>query len=176
MQPERVIRGRRVENDAWAVVGLPPHEDLTAALPAGPVLVPLAAWKERREEIAARHGALGVWLKPADDPADIVADLDKFAVIAVHFPKFTDGRGYSTAALLRTRYGYRGELRAFGDVGRDQLFYLARCGFDAFKLAPERDPDAALASFNDFTIRYQGSVDDPAPLFRKRAVAEGIAR
>ena len=175
MQPERVIRGRRVEDDVWTVVGLPPHEDLSAALVDAPVLVPLAVWKERREELAARHGPLGVWLKPDDDPADIASVLDKFSVIAVHFPKFTDGRGYSTAALLRTRYGYRGELRAFGDVGRDQLFYLARCGFDAFKLAPDRDPDAALASFTDFTVRYQGSVDDPVPLFRKRA-AGGIAR
>ena len=80
------------------------------------------------------------------------------------------------AALLRTRYGYRGELRAFGDVGRDQLFYLARCGFDSFKLAPQHDPEAALASFTDFTVRYQESVDDPVPLFRKRAVAGRIAR
>jgi len=176
VQPERVIRGRRVEDDAWQVVGLPPYEDLSAALPAGPVLVPLSLWRERRDELGARHDALGIWLKPDDDPAAIADDLGRFAVVAVHFPKFTDGRGYSTAALLRTRYGYTGELRAFGDVGRDQLFYLARCGFDAFKLAPHRDPDAALASFNDFSVRYQGSVDDPVPLFRKRAVSEGIPR
>ena len=176
MQPERVIRGRRVENDAWVVVGLPPYEDLAAALPTGPVLVPLALWLERREELAARRDALGIWLKPHDDPAAIAGDLDRFSVVAVHFPKFTDGRGYSSAALLRTRYGYRGELRAFGDVGRDQLFYLARCGFDAFKLAPHRDPDAALASFTDFSVRYQGSVDDRVPLFRKRAVSGGNPR
>ena len=176
VQPERVIRGRRVEDDVWLVVGLPPHEDLTVALPAGPVLVPLALWQQRRDELAHRRDALGIWLKPDDDPAAIATDLDRFSVVAVHFPKFTDGRGYSTAALLRTRYGYRGELRAFGDVGRDQLFYLARSGFDAFKLAPHRDPDAALASFTDFSVRYQGSVDDPVPLFRKRAVSGAIPR
>jgi uncharacterized protein (DUF934 family) len=175
MQPERVIRGRKVENDVWEVAGLPPHEDL-ATLPGGPVIVPLALWKERRAELEARRAPLGVWLKPDDDPAEISSDLDKFSVVAVHFPKFTDGRGYSTAVLLRTRYGYRGELRAFGDVGRDQLFYLARCGFDAFRLAPQRDPEAALASLADFSVRYQGSVDDPVPLFRKRAAAEGTAR
>ena len=176
MQPERVIRGRRVEDDVWTVIGLPPHEDLSAALPEGPVLVPLALWKEHHDELVARGHPLGVWLKPDDDPTAIASDLGSFALIAVHFPKFTDGRGYSTAALLRTRYGYRGELRAFGDVGRDQLFYLARCGFDAFKLAPHRDPDDALASFADFTVRYQGSVDDPLPLFRKRAALGGISR
>ena len=175
MQPERVIRGRRVEDDAWQVIGLPPHEDLST-LPLGPVIVPLSLWQGRSETLVARRELLGVWLKPDDDPAAIASDLDRFAVVAVHFQKFTDGRGYSTAALLRARYGYRGELRAFGDVGRDQLFYLARCGFDAFKLAPHRDPDDALASFTDFSVRYQGSVDDPVPLFRKRAVTGGIAR
>lgn len=174
--PDRVIRGRRVENDVWQTLGAKADEVLPQALPAGPILVPLALWKERRAELLERREPLGVWLKPDDDPADIAADLDRFSVVAVHFPKFTDGRGYSTAALLRTRYGYRGELRAFGDVGRDQLFYLARCGFDAFRLADHRDPESALASFNDFTVRYQGSVDDPVPLFRKRAVAGGTAR
>ncbi|HEX7559998.1 MAG TPA: DUF934 domain-containing protein [Usitatibacter sp.] len=174
--PDRVIRGRRVENDPWQAIGLAPHEDAAPPLPQGPVLVPLAYWKEHRDLLVARRQPFGVWLAPADDPAAIADDLGRFSVIAVHFPKFTDGRGYSTAALLRTRYGYRGELRAFGDVGRDQLFYLARCGFDSFKLAPQHDPEAALASFTDFSVRYQGSVDDPVPLFRKRAVAGRIAR
>jgi uncharacterized protein (DUF934 family) len=175
MQPERVIRGRRVEDDTWQVLGLEAAEDL-ASIPAGPVLVSLSVWTARREELTARREPIGVWLKPDDDPAALASDLGKLSVVAVHFPKFADGRGYSTAALLRTRYGYRGELRAFGDVGRDQLFQLARCGFDSFKLAPHRDPEAALAAFTDFTVRYQGSVDDPLPLFRKRATAGGISR
>ena len=168
-----VIRNKRVENDVWQVLGLPPLENLSQPLPEGPLIVPLAVWKERAAELLQRRGPLGVWLKPDDDPAEIAADLGKFSVIAVHFPKFTDGRGYSTASLLRTRYGYRGELRAFGDVGRDQLFYLSRVGFDAFRLAEHRDPVSALASLTDFTVRYQGSVDDPLPLFRKRAAAQG---
>jgi uncharacterized protein (DUF934 family) len=176
MQPERVIRGRRVEDDAWQVVGLAAGDDLSAPLPQGPVLVPLALWQSRRGELAARRDPAGVWLKPEDDPAALAADLDRFSLIAVHFPKFADGRGYSTAALLRTRYGYRGELRAFGDLGRDQLLDLARCGFDAFKLAPNHDPESALAAFDALSARYQGSVDDPVPLFRKRAVAAGMPR
>jgi uncharacterized protein (DUF934 family) len=174
--PERVIRGRRVENDTWQVIGLAPHDDAAQPLPQGPVLVPLASWMEHRDELAARRQPIGVWLAPDDDPAAIADDLDSFSVVAVHFPKLGDGRGYSTAVLLRTRYGYRGELRAFGDLGRDQLFFLARCGFDSFKLAPHHDPEGALASFTDFTVRYQGSVDDPVPLFRKRAVAGRISR
>src|SRR5262249_40094612 len=134
----------------------------------GPVALPLATWKVSRVELLARREPVGVWLKPDDDPAGIAADLGALSLVAVHFPKFADGRGYSTAVLLRTRYGFKGELRAFGDVGRDQLFHLKRCGFDSFSLAEHRDPEAALASLDDFSLRYQGSVDDPRPLFRKR--------
>ena len=89
-------------------------------------------------------------------------------VIAIEFRTFNDGRGYSTARLLRERYGWRGELRAVGDVLRDQIFYLARCGFDAFELQDGQDVDAVLAAFNDFSERYQASVDQPLPLFRRR--------
>jgi uncharacterized protein (DUF934 family) len=168
--PDVVIRNRRVEPDAWKFLGLLSADELSQPLPSGPVVVPLSAWKERRAELASRKELLGVWLKPDDDPQDIAADLGAFALVAVQFPKFTDGRGYSTAYLLRQRYAYRGELRAFGDVGRDQLFYLSRVGFDSFRLADHRDAERALASFNDFTVRYQGSVDDPMPLFRRRGV------
>jgi uncharacterized protein (DUF934 family) len=146
-----VIRNGRVEADAW-------HEAQ---------ILTLAQWKERRGSIAPGARA-AVRLEPADDPAELAADLDRLQLVAINFPKFADGRGYSSAVLLRTRHGYRGELRAVGDVGRDQLFYLKRCGFDSFALAAHRDPHAALASLGDFGTRYQGSVDDPLPLFRRR--------
>ena len=167
--PDLVIRNGRVEQDAWRFV------ENAAELPEGAIVVPLATWKERREELLLRETPVGVWLKPDDEPGDLAKDLATLPLIAVHFPKFTDGRGYSTASILR-RHGYKGELRAFGDVGRDQLFYLARVGFDSFRLADHRDPHDALAAFNDFTVRYQGSVDDPAPLFRKRLAAGGVTR
>jgi len=135
----------------------------------------LAQWKERRDDAALAGARIGVRLEPADDPAELAPDLHRLQLVVINFPKFADGRGYSSAALLRTRHGYRGELRAIGDVGRDQLFYLKRCGFDAFALAPHRDPHAALASLGDFSEPYQGSVDDPLPLFRKR-LAAGASR
>ncbi|MEO7743235.1 MAG: DUF934 domain-containing protein [Usitatibacter sp.] len=171
MLPDRVIRisgeDARVEPELWRYAGLPGEDE--TALPTGPVVEPLAAWLEKRSELVARPEPVGVWLNPDDDPAQIAADLAHVALVAVHFPKFADGRGYSTAFLLRTRHGYKGELRAIGDVGRDQLFLLKRCGFDSFALAPHRDPEAALASLNDFSLRYQGSVDDARSLFRHRA-------
>ena len=173
MRPERVIRHGRVEADTWTYLGVTPEEPIPAELPPGPVLVPLATWLERRDSLRARSQPVGVWLGPDDDPGRLAADLAALPVVAIHFPKFTDGRGYSIAVLLRRRYGFRGELRAFGDVGRDQLFYQKRCGFDAFNLAPHRDPHAALASLAPFSVRYQGAVDDPLPLYRKREARAG---
>lgn len=81
---------------------------------------------------------------------------------------FTDGRNYSNARLLRDRYGYKGELRAIGDVLRDQLFYLHRCGFDAYALRADKDPYEALESLKDFSVTYQAATDEPLPLFRRR--------
>ena len=153
-----LIRNGRVEQDDWD----------------GSQILTLAQWRERRDALTAGARA-GVRLDPADDPAELAPDVERLQLVAINFPKFADGRGYSSAVLLRTRYGYRGELRAIGDVGRDQLFYLKRCGFDSFALAPHRDPHAALASLGDFSTRYQASVDDPLPLFRRR-FATGAAR
>lgn len=172
---ERVIRHGKVEPDPWTMVGVASPDESAGPLPAGPIVVPLACWIERRAKLASRREPVGVWLKPGDEPGELADDLSSLALVAVHFPKFTDGRGYSTAALLRTRYGYKGELRAFGDVGRDQLFLLKRCGFDSFCLPEHRDPEAAIAGLADFSQRYQASVDDPLPLFRKR-FATGATR
>ena len=86
----------------------------------------------------------------------------------MNFPKFTDGRGYSSARLLRDRYSFRGEIRAIGDVLQDQLFYMKRCGIDAYALREDKDIVAALASLRDFSETYQAAVDQPQPLFRRR--------
>ena len=172
--PDRVIRNGRVEPELWRFLAVE-GDEVGAELPAGALVVPLRTWLARRAELLQRSEPTGVWLDAGEDPGELAADAATLGFIAVRFPKFTDGRGYSTAALLRQRYGYRGELRAFGDVGQDQLFYLKRCGFDSFALAPHRDPEAALAGLDVFSVRYQGSVDDPLPLFRKRT-AVGAAR
>ena len=165
-----IIRQRQVVADSWQL--LKPAADGTVALPDdGDVIVPLAVWRSQRDALLDRAGGLGVWLDANDDPAHIAGDLAHFAVIAVNFPQFTDGRGYSIGRLLRERYGWRGELRAVGDVLRDQLFYLTRCGFDAFVLRDGEDANAALAAFDDFSEGYQASVERPQPLFRRRGVA-----
>ena len=123
----------------------------------------------------SRHDVLGIWLSDTDEPELIADDLKHFQVVAIDFPVFSNGRGYSSAALLRTRYGYRGELRAIGDVLRDQMFYLARVGFDAFAVRGDRSIEDALGALDDYSVTYQGSTDLTQPLFRRveRAASAG---
>ena len=130
-----------------------------AELPEDERIVPLAQWR----------GEPGVLLGTADDPAAIAADLEKLSTVVIEFPQFTDGRGYSTARLLRERYGFKGEIRAAGEVLRDNLFYLSRCGFDSFVLSDQTKIEEALTALSDFSDGYQASVDRPQPLFRRRA-------
>ncbi|MBS0337706.1 MAG: DUF934 domain-containing protein [Proteobacteria bacterium] len=129
------------------------------ARPEDERLVPLAQW----------NGEPGVLLGTADDPAALKGRLDRLSVIAIEFPQFTDGRGYTIARLLRERYGYKGELRAVGEVLRDNLFYLSRCGFDSFLVSDQSRLDDALEGLGDFSDGYQASADRPQPLFRRRA-------
>ena len=110
-----------------------------------------------------------VRLGPADDPAAFAARLAVATRVEVEFPKFGDGRGFSIGRLLRERHGYRGELRAVGQITRDHLQALERCGFDAFELRQGEDANEALAGFEPFSESYQGSVAEPRPLFRRRA-------
>ena len=170
MPLELVIRNGRVEADTWRFLDV---AQAAGVLPRGRIAVPLPAWTARRDELLGGHDAIGVWLSPEDDPEALKRDLNLIDLVAVHFPKAADGRGYSTGALLRGRLRFEGELRAFGDIGRDHLLQLRRCGFDAFALGPGRDPHAALAAFDEFSMHYQGSVEDPVPLFRRRAGLHG---
>lgn len=141
-------------------------ESLENALPEGKIIVPLAYWQANRDTLIAR-GEVAVWLAPGEEPRDLEDDLQQLPLIAIHFPAFKDGRGYSYARELRTRYGFKGEIRATGDVLRDQLFYLQRCGFNAFEIRSDRSIEDALAGLKDFTVSYQGDVLDPRPIYRR---------
>lgn len=164
-----IIKDRDVVSDPWQLLE-PAAEGQQPSVPAsGDVIIPAALWRAEREVLKVRAGRLGVWLTPTDDPALIAEDLPLFGVVAVEFPKLADGRGYSTGRLLRERYGYRGELRAIGDVQRDHLHFLWRCGFNAFVLREGEDPREALVAFAELSESYQASVEEPLPLFRRRA-------
>lgn len=132
------------------------------------VLVPFQLWRAERAACDALGVAIGVLVRDDDDLSQVAEQLPHIAIIAVNFPKFTNGRGYSIARVLRGRYGYKGELRAIGDIMRDQIFYLSRVGFDAFELRADQDVQQSLDALKDFSEPYQASSDQPVPLFRRR--------
>jgi uncharacterized protein (DUF934 family) len=166
----RLISRHEIVEDRYALL----REAATLdALPDGqPVIVPLALWVARRAALIAR-GEVGVLLAPADDPPVLADDVHRLPVIAIDFPAFTDGRGYSHARLLRERYRYAGELRAIGDIQRDQLYYLAQCGFDAFVIPDGKDAGDALHGLRDFSDGYQASATRVPWFHRRRAATVG---
>lgn len=158
----RVIKDRKIVDDGWELLpeGAPLPE-------TGDVIVPLETWARWLEQpTPGRSGQVGVLLKSDERPEQIPA-LERAPLIAIEFPKFVDGRGYSSARLLRERFRYQGELRAVGDVLHDQLFYMSRVGFNSFALKAGKDIEGALAAFDDFSVAYQAAADDPRPLFRR---------
>ena len=164
---DRIIKNRAVVTDDWSVLRL--EEGANPAevdVPFGKIIVPLAVWLAQKDRLSVRS-PLGVWIASDERPEVLKGELERFAVVAVDFPKFTDGRGYSIAWNLRQRLGWSGELRAIGDVLRDQLFAMQRCGFDAFATRPDRSIDDALKGLSVFSEVYSASVDIKAPLFRR---------
>ena len=162
----KLIKDRAIVEDEYSLAA--PGDDGTLALPDGPVIVTLATWHAFRDALLAHPHPLGIQLASDEFAESIAGDLDRFALVAIEFPAFADGRGYSTAYLLRTRHGYRGELRAVGDVIKDTLFYQQRCGFNSFVVKAGKDMEDAMLALDTFTRPYQGSVDDPTPFYRIR--------
>lgn len=148
----RLIKDGQVSADDWTLV-----RDVEAGLPAGDVIVPLAFWLQQRDALALHTGRVGVWLAPDDELENLAGSVAKLLLIAVDFPQFVDGRGYSMARLLRERHGFSGELRAIGDVTRDQLYYLEQVGFNAFLLRDGERADEALAGLRAFSGGYQAT-------------------
>ena len=162
----RVIKDRKIVDDDWTL--LPPDAPIP---PSGDVIVSVAQWNalnSAAEGPVERAGRVGVVLR-SDELPEKIEHRERLPLIAIDFPKFGDGRGYSSARLLRERYGYKGELRAVGDVLHDQLFYMARCGITSFALKPGKDIEGALKAFDDFSVAYQAAADDQRPLFRRVA-------
>jgi uncharacterized protein (DUF934 family) len=157
-----LIKNRQIVPDTWRYV-----TDADGGLPDGDVIVPLEIWLQHKSTLMARNSGLGLKLEPGQHPADVADDLHRFSVIALNFPTFRDGRAYSYARLLRERFGFKGEIRATGDVARDQVFYMHRCGFDAFEVPEGRDPQGIIAALDDFSVTYQNAADNPLPFFRR---------
>jgi uncharacterized protein (DUF934 family) len=158
----QIIKDREIVENNWT------HLDDEAELVAGNITVSLTRWQEQHETLEKHQGGLGLRLSGDDPLEEIVPELDKFSLIVLIFPVFTDGRCYSFARLLRDRFGYMGEIRAQGDVLRDQLFYMWQCGINSFELANPNRINDALSAFDDFSESYQTTALRPEPLYRRR--------
>lgn len=161
-----LVRHNRIERDEWRAL---PSDGIAPDI--GDIVVSLERWHGDRHLLLNRKGRLGIELRSDDDPAPLQHDLRHFSLIVLHYTSFVDGRHYSNAKLLRDRYGFTGELRASGELLRDQLFYLNRCGFDAYLLDDSADIDDFLHGLDDFSLCYQGAVDSVKPIRRLRAAA-----
>jgi uncharacterized protein (DUF934 family) len=138
----------------------------------GKIILPLSVFIARNDEIKARiaQGEIGVWLATHELLENLTqhqADLNALPIIAIFVERFADGRIFSLGNLLRTRFGFKNELRAFGDVLRDQLYFLKRSGFTSYLVRADRSAQEAIASLSDFTKPYQGAVDEPRPVFKR---------
>lgn len=159
----KVIKNRQVVEDQWQLLTT---DELEQGLPATDVIVPFTYWLDQQEALKEHTAKVAVYLNPEDDVEQLQSLLDTFPMIALYFPQFKDGRAYSHARILRDRFNYQGELRAVGDVLRDQLFYMQRCGFDAFQVKDGKDAEGAINGLDDFSVTYQTAADGALPVYR----------
>ena len=149
----QIIKNRKIVEDSWLhVADDEPIADGTDAL------ISWDRWSKEREDLTSYSGRIGVCLPNTIDPEDLRGDLDRFAMVAIDFPIYRDGRAFSIARVLR-RLGYGGEIRAVGNVLRDQIYFMERCGFDAYELQDGKSLKSALEGFGEFSVTYQDAID-----------------
>lgn len=169
---EWIIKDQTVVSNSWRILEAEVGVDELADMEQQAIIVPLDFWLTERSILQTRKGLTGVWLDSNEKPGSLIVDstfdINDIPLIAVNFPVFSDGRGYSTARALRQNLGYKGDLMAIGDVLRDQVFFLKRCGFNILMPRADQDAEIMLTAFADFKTGYQASIDQPEPLFRRR--------
>lgn len=165
-----LIKNGAAADDSWTTALTPDELGNT-----GPLIVTLELWQAHRERLLGRNGPLGIRLASNQAPDLIAGDLHRLDLVALEFPKFADGRAYSHARLLRERHGFDGELRAVGNVLRDQLLFMVRCGFDSFEVADDRPLDGWEAALSEIDIVYQPAADRRAPVTTERSERPAVA-
>jgi uncharacterized protein (DUF934 family) len=160
----KIIKKNAIINNEWRII----TDTGATEIPFEKVIVPLVLWNRLYDTLSRRNEPPGLLLNSDEHPADFIGTIAPLKLIAVNFPAFTDGRGFSIGNLIRERYHYQGELRAYGSFIPDQLYYLKRCGFDSFQFSNNIELDNALHSLRDFSDSYQMSSIDQSPLFRRR--------
>lgn len=157
----QLIRQRKVVADDWRSI----DDDPTGRERA--LIIPFARWQAERDRWWLWDGKLGVRIGPTDPVEALERDFLRVSLVAIEFSGIGEGRGYTQAQLLRRRYHFTGEIRAVGKIQRDQFFYMARCGFDAFELPDGADAAVAIAALGDFSVKYQDSSDQGLSLRRR---------
>jgi len=144
------------------------HVDDDLGVPPGDVIISLTRFQADGERLLSEGRQVGVRIAAGEEVEALVYDLPRIAVVALDFPKFRDGRGYTPAVLLRERFNYQGEVRAVGDVLREQAGFMLRCGFDAFEPADGSTAEDWERATHRFRHVYQRSADRRAPAFAER--------
>jgi uncharacterized protein (DUF934 family) len=166
-----LLRHGALQPNSWRFVG----DD--AAIPVDePVTVSLKRWQAECEILRGRNAPVGVRLKNDEQALALGEDVHRLSLIEVEFPKFTDGRAFSQARILRDKLGYRGELRGIGNILRDQYFYMTRCGIDSVELPEDKPIDGYLAALKEFSAWYQPASDDRVTVLELRHPANANAR
>ena len=158
-----LLRNGQFVKDLWRVL-----EDGEDPLRADHPLISLGAWEANKVSLRDLNRPLGICLQTEEPPEAIGESVDHFSLIAVNFPIFSDGRGLSSARLLRERYGYQNELRAVGDIRRDQYLFLLRCGFDSFEVNEKIDLDEWSNAAKEVSVFYQPATDESPWVVRRR--------
>ncbi|MFT6397563.1 MAG: hypothetical protein ACJAYU_002317 [Bradymonadia bacterium] len=161
---KRIIKDREIVEDQWTTLA-----DDAPVPERGDVIVSLERWRSEREALTARKQGVGVSVNGEHDIRSLADDLEGLSLIALEFPAFADGRCYSHARILRDQLGYKGELRATGDILRDQIFYMQRVGINAFDVSETQAIEDVLQGLQDFSVTYQAAADVSTPLYRRRA-------
>ena len=170
--PERVLAGKVVLFKLTGEQTVTQEQIEQTQIPAGKVILPLQVFFANLKPLSSRiaAGEIGVWLATHELIEDLnkaLPDLNQLPLIAIFVERFADGRIFSLGNLLRTRYGFKNDLRAIGDVLKDQLFFLKRSGFSSFLIRADRSATDAITSLHEFTAPYQGAVDEPRPVFSR---------
>lgn len=149
-----IIKDQQITENTWTFVA-----DETPLI-YGDITVSLSRWNDDQQQLLKHSGKLGLRLTTSDDISTLTQkDLSKFSLIELTFEAFTDGRSFSQARLLRSQYGYQGEIRAVGNFMADQVFYLHRVGVTSFEITDKKQIEVALAAFRDFSFQYQKSTE-----------------
>ena len=165
---QKLIKNGSLADNYWTILKVATGPEVLKAVPGKNLIVPLQFWQQNSTDCNEHSGEIAIWLESHELAEQIGEELHQLPLVALNFPAFADGRSYSNARELRQRFAYQGEIRAIGDVLRDQLYYMSRCGFDSFDLRSDQDPESCLQALTDFKTGYQASIAEPDPLLRRR--------